>query len=137
MKTPATLNDLIAFQAPHQKGEKEPVGEFLKRRLIAHAESYVEEPHVSPAAIASACKLLGADPIQLILDQEEEVTSWDEPFRSHFFEDAKEWFVNTGLDDLMAQLDQHHERRRGQQKLVQATLDGKVRIAGDALAILR
>ena len=135
MTKAATLNDLIAFQTPPRKTDDETVGQFLRRRLIAHAESCVEEPHVTPAAIVSACALVGADPIQLIFDQMDQAMRWDEPFRSHFFDDAREWFVSTDIDELMKQLDQHRERRADHVALVQAVLDGKVIIGGDTLAV--
>lgn len=141
MTTPATLKDLTAWLAPHRRAGPENTGEFLKRRLISHAGSLVEEPHVTPQAIVAICKLTGDDPIPLIVDELDRALTWNEPFRSHFFDDARTWFVETDLDELVAQVSRHRERVSDAKRLAAAALDGHLRLLGegtlDQVAVVR
>lgn len=131
MTTPVTLKDLTAWLAPHRKAETETTGEFLKRRLISHAGSLVEEPHMKPQAIIAICELTGDDPIPLIFDEMDCALTWNEPFRGHFFEDARTWLVGTDLDELVAQVGSHRERVSDAKRLTAAALDGHLRLLGD------
>jgi|LauGreSBDMM110SN_4_FD.fasta_scaffold217067_2 hypothetical protein len=131
MTTSATLKNLAAWLAPHRKAETETTGEFLKRRLTSHAGSLVQEPYVTPQAIIAICKITGDDPIALIFDEVDCALTWNEPFRSYFFDDARTWLVGTDLDELVAQIVRHREGAADAKLLVDAALDGRLRILGD------
>jgi hypothetical protein len=133
MNTAATLKDLAAWLSPHRKAEAETTGEFLKRRLISHARSLVEEPHMKPHEIIAICKITGDDPIALIFDEVDCALTWNEPFRSYFFDDARTWLVGTDLDELVAQIVRHREGAADAKLLVDAALDGRLRILGDGI----
>jgi hypothetical protein len=131
LTAPATLKDLTAWLAPHRKSETETTGEFLKRRLTSHAGSLVEEVYLTPQAIIAICRLTGDDPIPLIFEEMDCALAWSEPFRGYFFDDARTWLVETDLDGLVAQIVRHRERVADAKLLVDAALDGRLRILGD------
>ena len=128
---PASVNDLIAWQSSHRKRDDESVGKFLNRRLVSYAASLTEEPHVAPQTIVATCKLTGDDPIHLIFAQTDHAMTWDDPFKSHFLDDARSWLTETGLDELMGQLERHRDSVNDDRLLMQAALDGLLRLVDD------
>ncbi|WP_396594825.1 hypothetical protein [Brevundimonas sp. R86498] len=135
---PTSLAELLAWQAMHTRGPLETVGQFLKRRLVSHANSLVEDPHVRPQDIVATCEMTGDDAVGLIFDQMDAALTWDEPFRSHFLEDAQEWFVGTDIDELVAQFERHRGLTQAQKSLIEAALDGRVTLSDDGqVAVVR
>jgi hypothetical protein len=127
MTTPATLNDLTARLAPHRKAETETTGEFLKRRLISHAGSVVEEPSMKPQAIVAICELTGDDPIPLIFDELDCGLTWSESLRGHFYDETRTQLAGTRLDVMVSQVDRYREEVSINKRFFFARLDGDLR----------